>query len=641
MSDRINDKYIADFFGIDMTEEGAAELKEIKSHLQRMVFEHNQDICKVDEEPDGMYFLESGTAIVLGRDGHQVNILHHGQYFGEYGALTGKTRLTTVRSHGKTIVYKLGSEELSDFLSKHPDIYGELMKRVYNQLSSKHSQIIALSGTRKGILTHPSNNKPLSKTRLFIQYGAVLLVYIISLFFIKTDTAEPVFLLPLAFMLLYVLITKRTVESFVASAILASILVYRSSLFAGFTDALIETMMSYDNAFTVLVMALMGGMVSLIVHSGGITAFEKTAHRLSKSPKSIFLSSLGIMAATSIDDGLNMLTASYSSYTPAKEKGVVREKLALFYSLLPTVLSSFFPLSLWGIFVVGTLSATAKEKALSLFCKSIPFNFFSLITVLSMVLFAFGKCPKSKQIKEAEKRYKESGALWPAGSEKYLSVHETEVWGKISNVMLPILVLAVSSLAVRSLVTKSFVVDSAVGLITTLSFMLLLYSFRGIMTPSQFMEYLIEGISGSTLPIILYLLPICFSTLLDTLGLHVYLSQMIDLVDRYVFLMPFATFVIAMLLTMALGSSWAMYAITFPVVLGFTGTLGLNPVIFVGAIAGAGIAGEKNCAFTAEALNVGTAVGINPEAARKVRISYSAAISTLTALGYLVAGFFI
>ncbi len=641
MAERISEKYIGEFFGLLPDEAGKAELAEIKSKLKKIVYEHGHDIVTIDEDPDGMYFIESGTAVVLGREGEQLNILHIGQYFGEYGVLSGQKRLSTVRSLGRSVVYKMESEDLLGFLRRHPDIYGEFMKRVYGQLSSKHSQILALSGMHKGVLTHPSNSVPLSHKQIILNYGTLLLIYILTSLFIPVDSSLPVFALPLVFMLAYVLITKRTVESLIASGIYAAILVYRSGMFVGYADALIETMGSADNVFTVLVMALMGAMVNLIVHSGGVTAFEKTAAKTGKTPKGIFLSSLAIMTATSIDDGLNMTCASYASYTPAKEKGIVREKLALFYSMLPTVLSSFFPLSLWGIFVIGTISATEKKDALSLFCHSIPFNFFSIITVVAMFLFAIGKLPNNRQIKDAEKRYKETGILWPTGSEKYLSTHDTEVWGKIVNVMLPIIVLAASSLAIRSLRTGSFVVDSAVGLLTALAFMFLLYCFRGIMSPEQFIDNLVEGISGSTLPIIMYLLTMCFSSLLDVLGLHIYVEEIIDVFDHAVFLLPAATFVLSMLLTMALGSSWAMYAITFPIILNLVHSLGLNPFLFVGAIAGAGIAGEKNCAFTAEALNVGTAVGINPAAARKIRMAYSSVFSAIAAAGYLIAGLFL
>lgn len=638
MNTKINDKYIKDFFGIGDDPEGLEELSRIKEKLKVMTYENNRDIITVDEDPDGMYFLESGTAIVLDRSGERVNILHPGQYFGEYGALTGQKRLTTVRSHGRTVVCKLNSEDMVLFLSKHPEIYGELMKRVYEQVSRKHAQIIALTGMRKGVLSYPSNQAPLSPSRVVLQYGLLILFFVLAALFVPVNTPGPVFLLPLALMLVYVLITKRTVESLLVSGALAAMLVYRTGAVTSFADALMATMGASDNVFTVLVMALMGGMVNLIVVSGGVTAFEKLASRTGKSERRVFLSSLAIMTATSIDDGLNMLSASYASYDSAKENGIVREKLALFYSMLPTVLCSFFPLSLWGIFVIGTLNASVKTDTLMMFCKSLPYNVFSLVTLLIMILFALGKLPKDRQIKNAEKRFRDTGILWPEGSDRYVSLHDTEVWGRISNVMIPIAVLAVSSLAVRSILNKSFVVDSAVGLMITLVFMFLLYCFRGIMSPEQFVDHLINGIAGATLPIILYLLTMCFSSLLDSLNLAEYFADVIDVFDAAAFLLPAAAFLFSVLLTIALGSSWAMYAISFPIVLSLAFTMGLNPAIFIGAISGAGIAGEKLCPFTAESMNIAVAVGITPSAARKIRMKYAGFIVLVTTLVYLLIG---
>ena len=188
MASKINDRYIKEFFGLSDSPEDESELAEIKKTLVKETYENGQDIITVDGDPDGMYFLESGTATVHGRDGSQLNILHVGQYFGEYGALTGQKRLSTVRSHGKTVVYKIGSEDVVRFLSKHPEIYGELMKRVYNQVSHKHAQILALSGNRKGVLAHPSNNIPLSKKQVVIQYGLLIAFFLLTAFFIPVET---------------------------------------------------------------------------------------------------------------------------------------------------------------------------------------------------------------------------------------------------------------------------------------------------------------------------------------------------------------------------------------------------------------------------------------------------------------------
>ncbi len=639
MKKKINQKYIASFFGLGDSEEDRQELEEIESKLIKVTYDNGQDICTIDSDGDGMYFIESGTVVVLDANNKQINVLHVGQYFGEYAVLSGQKRLSTVRSHGKTVLYKMESADLLDFLSKHPNIYGELMKRVYAQLTGKHSQIVSLSGARRGVLSHPANARPLSGRQMILQYGMILVVYLAALLLVPANTSLPLFLIPGVFMLLYVLLTKRTLESLVASGILAAILVYRTGVFTGYADSIMETMSQHDNVYTVLVMALMGGMINLIVAAGGVTAFEKSFAKYCKDHKGIFLTSLFIMILTGIDDCLNMITASYTVYTPAKEKGVVREKLSLFYSMLPTVLCSFIPLSLWGVFVTGTLYATVKQDAVPMFVRSIIFNFYSIVVLIGMVLFAFGKLPAFKQLKEAQKRYEGSSRLYPEGSEKYLSAHDTEVWGHISNVLLPIAVLAISSLTFRSITGKSFITDSAVGLLATLAFMFLLYGFRKTLTPEQFMHHLVDGISETTIPIMLYLLTINFATLLDALGLHTYLAEVMTAFRSVTVFLPVITFVLSMFLTIALGSSWSMYAIVFPIVIGLASHLSLNPALMIGAVAGAGIAGEKNCAFTADALNVGTAVGINPDAVKTLRIRYSAAFTVIAAICYLIAGF--
>ncbi|MCR5458682.1 MAG: cyclic nucleotide-binding domain-containing protein [Acetatifactor sp.] len=636
---RIDDKFIQDFFKIGDSEEDKQELEEIKKKLKRQQFENGKDICVIDGEPDCMYFLESGTAIVLSREGEQINIMHEGQYFGEYGVLSKQKRLSTVRSLGRTIVYRLDADDMMDILSHHPDLYGEMMKRVYGQVSGKHSQILALSGMRKGILQHPKNQTPLSKRRMVIQYGILALVYVLSWIFVPKDANAPVFLLPLILMLVYVLVTKRTVESLIVSGMLAALLVYRNGIAASYSDAMIETMMAYDNVWTVYVMALMGGVVQLIEASGAVTAFKKLADSKVKSQRGMMLTAYGIMAATCIDDGLNMSCAANSTNAVAKEQAIPREKTSLLYSLLPTVLSSFIPLSLWGIFVIGTLSASIKENPVGLFCQSIPFNFFSILVVIFMLLYCFGKLPLTKRLKNADRRVKEGGKLWPDGSEKYLSLNEPEMWGKIINIILPILVLAVTSLAIRSVIAGGFMVDSAVGLTATLIFMFLFYCWQGLLTPEQFVEHLVVGIANSTLAILLYLLTICFSTLLSTLQLTEYFVDALEAFGKFGPIFPMVMFLLAMFLTVALGSSWSMYAIVFPIAVHFAPLLGVNLALCVGAIAGAGIAGEKNCMFTADSMNVGTAIGCDPYAVLRVRVRYSFVITGIAAAFYLVAGF--
>ena len=634
---RIDDTFIKDFFQMGDSEEDKKEIEEIEKKLVRLQFENGKDICTIDGEPDCMYFLETGTAVVLSREGEQINIMHEGQYFGEYGVLSKQKRLSTVRSLGRTIVYRLGTEDMMEILSRHPDVYGEMMKRVYGQVSGKHSQILALSGMRKGILQHPKNQNPLSKRRIVIQYGILALIFILSWILMPVDENAPIFLAPLGLMLVYVLVTKRTMESLIVGIMYASLLDYRKGISVGFSNSVIETMMAYDNAWTVFVMAMIGSVVQLIEASGAVTAFRKLSDRKIKSKRGMMLMAYGIMAATCIDDGLNMACAATSTNAAAKEQELPRERTSLLFSLLPTVLSSFIPLSLWGIYVIGTLNASVKDS-IGIFCQSIPFNFYSILVVIFMLMYCFGKLPLTRRLKRADQRVKDGGKLWPDDSEKYLSLHEPEMWGKISNIMLPILFLAVASLAVGSIVNGRFMVDSAVGLVATLVFMFILYCWQGLMTPEQFVEYVVVGIANSTLPIILYLLTICFSTLLNDLALTEYFVDAVEALGLAAPIFPMVMFILPMFLTVALGSSWAMYAMVFPIAVRFAPILGANMALCIGAIAGAGIAGEKNCAFTADAMNVGTVIGCNPRAVLRVRMKYSSTITVVASILYLLAG---
>ena len=636
---QISDEYLRDFFGIGDDDEGRAELAEIKSRLERVQFSHNEDICTIDSEADGMYFLESGTAVVLDRDGEQINIMREGQYFGEYAVLAGQRRLSTVRSLGRTVVFRLGNEDMMEVLKRHPNTYGDLMKRVYGQVSRKHSQLLALSRMQRGILQHPQNKTPITPLRILVQYGILLLVFVLSLVLVPRDTAAPVFLLPLLVMTVHVILTRRTVESLAVGGMLAAMLLFRQGLSASYTDALMDSMASMDNVFTVLVMALMGSVVTLIEASGAVTAFKKLVDRKVHTARGARLSSVGIMAVTAIDDCLNMLCASSSLQSAADEQRIPREDSGLLLSFLPTVLCSFLPFSLWGIFVVGTIGAGYEGSAAGLFCRSIPFNFFSILVTLALLAFCFGLLPRSRQLKAAKKRVEEGGELWPEGSERYLVKDETDIWGKIINLLLPVVILAVSSLAFRSIYTGSLVLDSACGLVATLIFMFFLYCAQGLMSPEQFVEHLVTGVQSMALPIILYLMTMCFSTLLDLHAMGAYFDEAVELLSPVSHFMPAVLFLVSTVFTVLLGSSWAMYAIAFPVAIHMASSLGINLPLCIGAVCAAGIAGEKNCLFTSDSLSIANAIGCDPNVILHIRLTYSVVFTGISLVLYLIAGY--
>ena len=637
----IDDSYLRSFFGIPKGEEGDAELADLRAKLKLETYSHGQDICVIDGEPDGMFFLESGTALVLDRDGQQINIMHEGQYFGEYGVLSGRRRLSTVRSHGHTVVFRLDSADVMEILRRHPDIYGELMKRVYAQVARKHKELLELSRMRRGVLQHPRSQRTLSPLRVALRCGILAAVFILSQIIIPQSSTMPVFLLPLILMVVYVLITRQTIESLVVAGMYASLLYSRSGLSVSFTDAILSTIGDPDNVFTVFVMALIGAFVALIEASGAVTAFKKLCDRRIRSRRGVLFAILGIIAVTSIDDCLNLLCGSSSTNATAEKQRISCEERSLLLSFLPTVLCSFLPISLWGIFVIGSITSIQDQAGLRIFLRAIPFNFFSIVVLIAMVLYCFGKLPLIRRLRKARQRVEEGGELYPEGSERFLLQDSGEVWGRVVNLIAPMLMLAVSSLLLRSIFSGSFMLDSACGLVATLIFMFILYCSQGLMSPEQFTEHLISGIQSMALPIVLYLLTMCFSSLLSQQEMADYFDELVHVLLPISPLLPAALFLISTLLSVALGSSWAMYAVAFPVAIRMAGAVGISVPLCVGAVMAAGIAGEKNCVFSSDSTSVGESIGCNPDVILNIRMPYSVIFSVISLIIYIAAGFLI
>jgi Na+/H+ antiporter NhaC/CRP-like cAMP-binding protein len=635
----IDEHYLRSFFAFGTDEAADAEIAQINEKLIPMEFSDGQDICKIDDDADGMFFIDVGSAIVLSREGLQINVLHEGQYFGEYAVIARGQRTSTVRAHGRCVVLKLNNDDMREVLDRHPRIYGEMMKKVYDQVSHKHSQLLTLSRMKRGVLQPRKNEPPMSIKQILIQYGSLALVFALTLLLVPNYINIPLFVPPLLLMVVYVLITRRTFEALVISGMMAALLLYRSELIVSYTDSLMATIGNEGNVFTILVMALMGGVASLIEASGAVTAFKRYADSKIKTVKSARLAMIGIMAVTAIDDCLNMLCASTSLRTVNDRLRLPREDSALMLSLLPTCLSAFIPFSLWGIFVVANINTVPGIDGFGLLCRSLLLDFYPILAVIAMLLFCGDKLPRTGMLKQAQKRVSEGGKLWPAGSERYLITEEPDIWGRIQSLIVPVIVLAVSTLGIRSISSRSFMADSACGLVATVVFMFFFYSWRKIMTPDEFTDNLVTGIQGMVLPILLYLLTMCFSSLLEQESIAAFLSDTVLDLGAVSRLMPAVFFLVFTLLTMALGSSWAMYAIAFPLAMRFAQPLGLSLPLCAGAICSAGIAGEKNCPFTSDSLSVGLAIGCDPDKVLKVRLPYSAMISVLSLLLFIVAGY--
>lgn len=152
-------KLIKNFFKLENTPKDKAMAKKLQAALVREEYANGELICKKGEKAKAMFFIESGKVEIIGTNNQVLNELAQGAYFGEYAVLTGDKRLSSVRSKGGTVVYRLKSKDVFLGIRYKPAAYGDLIKQLYGQISSKHTKLLTLSSSRRGLVRDPKIKK--------------------------------------------------------------------------------------------------------------------------------------------------------------------------------------------------------------------------------------------------------------------------------------------------------------------------------------------------------------------------------------------------------------------------------------------------------------------------------------------------
>ncbi len=634
--DKITTEFIASFF--ELNEEDA---KAMQSRLERIVYKSGDDIVRYGDAADGMYFIEDGIVDVFNAEGEPVNEMKAGQYFGEYAILAQEPRLSTVRARGKVVAYRISNELFLEQISRKPTLVGYLLKQVYSQLSMKHARLVEIARQQRGIMRIQQGSGG-SRTTLIITYAVIVLIFLGTELFIPAEGELSWFwmLLPSAFLLLHTLFTRRTLEALILTVMLSAGIVNRGNFVQGFTDTLTAAISTPDTASTILIMCLIGAVTALLGGAGGISALRRPLEARIKTGKGALFSMIMMMALVFIDDCLNVMAAAFCLTGITDKHRIPREVPALICNS-STAICALIPISVWGAYLSGTMTLSLGAEGGTYFLKSVPFNFASLAAVVMTLLLAAGRLPRTGLMKKAWERVEHDGPLWPAGSEKYfLAKDESEIYGNPVNLLLPLAVMVVFSVAFGILKTGgTFALDPSAGLAASLIFMFVFYIAQQLMTPLKFMDHVIEGISSMSLPILLLLLTLCFSTCLDSMECTSFFARLIPSMSfRKPFLVPAVLYISFTLLTMLMGSSWGMYGIGIPIAVRMALLADLPLAVCLGAVCAAGITGDNLCPYVAEGSLIASAIGCDPKVNRDIRVRCWAVIALICVTGYVAAG---
>lgn len=388
-------------------------------------------------------------------------------------------------------------------------------------------------------------------------------------------------LVPPLVAIILALITKEVYSSLFIGVLLGALFYSNwgpvKALDATINDGLITSIA--DNAGIFLFLVILGIMVALINRSGGSAAFGRWAKTHIKSRTGAIFATFVLGIVIFIDDYFNCLTVGSVMRPIADEHQVSRAKLAYIIDATAAPICMIAPISSWAAAVAGVVEG---GNGIELFVKAIPYNFYSLLTlvfIVAIVLMKFDYGP----MKLHEKNAMEHGDLYTTGDrvDKEMATEPYSEKGRVLDLVLPIIVLIVFSVIGLIYVGgfwdgSSFIdafanTDAYVGLpwgaIIALLFTIIYLLCRKVISFSDAMACIPKGFINMVPPITILCLATSLKNMTGLLGGKYFVAGVMNTAAGSLFsFLPAIIFLVACLLSFSTGTSWGTFGILIPIV---------------------------------------------------------------------------
>lgn len=484
-----------------------------------------------------------------------------------------------------------------------------------------------------------------NKTRNLVKFVATALILVAFTLLVRRLLPESVddfglwSLLPAVFLITYIFITKRILESLILASLMCFVMADGKAAFSEFNNGLLTVMMGEDIAWLIIVCGLMGSIIKLIEKAGGTFAFGQFVSSKSKSRKGTLVWTWLLGVVIFLDDYLNSLTVG-SCMAPITDKHKVsREYLAYVVDSTAAPICVLIPVSTWAVFasrLIAINGACAEDESFMFFVRTIPFNFYAWFAAIIVLLVILGWFPLIGRMKRAEERAASGGPLAPAGSDNIDIRNGEDIQmpdnPKMINFILPIAALVVSTILLD--------IDMQKGVVVTIAFMFFLYVGQGLMSAEDFALYCVEGLKNMLLPILLMVLAFLFSYASNRINFTLTVIDMtVPLMRKIPQLMPFLVFLVLGMTEFITGTNWGMYIIALPIVIPLSQAVGASTLLAVSAVLSAGVFGSHICFYSDATILSSSACGCNNFEHAVTQLPYGLIAAVLAGICFVAAGF--
>ncbi len=418
-----------------------------------------------------------------------------------------------------------------------------------------------------------------------------------------------------------------------------------------FSAGMIEKLTDGWNVGIIIFLVILGIMVTLMNKVGGSAAYGQWSSTKIKSRRGAMGATFALGAAIFVDDYFNCLTVG-SVMRPVTDKfKISRAKLAYIIDATAAPICILAPISSWAAAVTGVVDG---EDGFTLFIKSIPYNFYAILTIVMVV----GMIVMNIEIGPM-KRHEENALNGDIHSSK-TSLYADDITeknqgkGKVIDLVLPVIVLVVSCV-VGIIYTggffegKSFFdafvdCNASLGLVygsfISLVLTFLLYIPRKKISLKSFTEAIPEGFRSMVPAILILIFAWTLSGVTNLLGADVFVHNLVaSSASSLQLFLPAIIFVIAVGLAFATGTSWGTFSILLPIVVAILDPSSEMLIISISACLAGAVCGDHISPISDTTIMASTGAQCDHINHVSTQLPYALIVAGITFVSYIFAAF--
>ena len=449
------------------------------------------------------------------------------------------------------------------------------------------------------------------------------------------------------------LITKETYSSLFIGIVVGALFVAGfqpvAALDTMINDGFIGAIADGWNAGIFMFLVLLGIMVALVNAAGGSAAFGRWAVKHVHTRTGALLSTFLLGVLIFIDDYFNCLTVGSVMRPVSDSHRISRAKLAYIIDATAAPICMIAPISSWA----AAVSATAQDldtgiSGIQLFIRAIPYNFYSLLTIVFVVaisIMGFDYGPMAKAEMKALK-----GDVGSLGNEEEQSVPGASIW----DMLIPVIVLIVSCIIGMmyvggfwkgaSLVDSFADTDASVGLpwgsivAVMITFVYLLC--RRVITFKDATACITKGFAAMVPAMLILTFALTLKNMTGLLGAADYVAGLVEGAAAGLFAMlPAVIFLVALGLAFATGTSWGTFGILIPIVLPVFASEPELLMIGISACLAGAVCGDHISPISDTTIMASAGANVNHIEHVSTQLPYALTVAGISFVCYILAGF--